>query len=445
MNRWLVWDSRRWRVDETERARHLARLTMAEFFRQAASLGEGQDEYTSPGARLREFASSSANAHGITNMLVMARSYPGSFVEPCELDTHPYLLNFLNGTVDLRTGIRSPHNPEHYITKLVHHDYRPGAGCRLWLEFLSQIMGGNKELVRYLQKAFGYSLTGTTIGKAVFVLFGPRDRGKTTMLSTFRRLIAEYAALMQIESLMARKQESSSIQEDLADLRGARFVMSSEGEKGQKLSVARLKRICQGMGTIKAIRKYEHSIEFPETHKLWMDTNHKPVIPDSEDDAVFSRLHPIPFDVVVQKIDRELSGKLLEESEGILAWAVDGAKHWYRDGLTKPAVVNSANEQWRSESDWLAPFLEDRCIIDAGRAINTTKLFQAYAQWAENTRRQVHTIQDFKAKITHDDRIIWKHTNVGNTYQGVDLRKQGVRVPSYQTSESESDGEGEGT
>ena len=52
-------------------------------------------------------------------------------------------------------------------------------------------------------------------------------------------------------------QESNNTQADLADLRGARFVMTSETEEGQRLAQGKLKRITQGIGEIKAVRKYE--------------------------------------------------------------------------------------------------------------------------------------------------------------------------------------------
>jgi len=110
-----------------------------------------------------------------------------------------------------------------------------------------------------------------------FVLFGNGNNGKTTLLSTFLLLLEEYSALLQVDTLMSR-QESNNTQADLADLRGARFVMTSEAEEGQRLSQGKLKRITQGMGKIKATRKYQNPIDFPETHKLWMDTNSKPMI-----------------------------------------------------------------------------------------------------------------------------------------------------------------------
>jgi Protein of unknown function (DUF4238) len=171
-----------------------------------------------------------------------------------------------------------------------------------------------------------------------------------------------------VDTLMVR-QESNNTQADLADLRGARFVQTSETEEGQRLAQGKLKRITQGMGKIKATRKYENPIEFDETHKLWMDTNRKPTIRDVDDKATFNRLHPIPFTVTIPKdqIDKELPDKLLTEAEGILAWAVEGARLWYAEGLAKPAEVEAAKDRWREDMDQLGRFIDERCVAGVSR------------------------------------------------------------------------------
>jgi len=344
------------------------------------------------------------------------------FIQPAELDLDPYLLNFKNGTVDLRTGKCGPHRYQDFITKLVNHDYRASASCDLWLKFLDGIMGGSNEMIAYLQKAIGYSLTGSTIEKAVFVPFGSGNNGKTTMLALIRKLLGEYAALVQINTLMT-KHENSNTQSDLADLRGARFVMTSETEDGQRLAQGKLKRITQGMGTIKAIRKYENTIEFPETHKIWMDTNRRPMITDADDQATFNRLHPIPFTVTIPKseIDRKLPGKLFDEAEGILAWAVKGAKLTHKFGLDKPPEVEIANEQWRAESDKLNQFVKECCAEGGG--VPADVFYDAYFVFAkDNDLSRVLNQKEFAAKMEERPGIKKRRTKNGVIYEGLSLR-----------------------
>jgi len=423
--KWLVWDGRRWAVDDQVAARRLAKKTMLDYLTQAADAGNDDHQ---------RFAYSSLEARRIVNLLAMAECE--LVITPDKLDTHPFLLNFLNGVLDLETGALLPHDPERYITKLVRYHYNPRAACPLFLSFIARIMGNHPDasepeldraerMVAYLQRALGYSLTGATVEKAVFVPFGSGNNGKTTLLSTFLHLLEEYAVLLQVDTLMVR-QESNNTQADLADLRGARFVMTSETEEGQRLSQGKLKRITQGMGKIKAVRKYENPIEFPETHKLWMDTNSKPVIRAADDQATFNRLHPIPFTVTIpaEEIDKSLPRKLLAEAEGILAWAVEGALEWRRNGLGKPPEVTAANDDWKAENDQLGRFIEDCCVVGSSFSSRARPLYLCYRQWAEGAGEPAITETMFGRRLK--GRGFTKvERKYGAVYTGIALRATG--------------------
>ena len=412
--KWLIWDGQRWSIDDAGKPRYLARLAMVEFYHQALCSGS-EDK--------RDFASLSLNNKAITALLKMAESEPELIIRPADLDTDPYLLNFLNGTVDLRTGVMRPHRRENYITKLVHYNYHLSAKCPQWHVFLKKIQRGNQKVLTYLQRAIGYSLTAITREKAAFVLIGPRDTGKTTLLATVRELIKEYTTLVQIQTLMVMREENNNSQADAADLCGVRFAMTSEADKGQRLSQGKLKRMTQGQGDIRACRKYENPFSFRETHKLWMDTNSKPEVSDEDGDATFNRLHAIPFDVQIPKeeIDRDLPAKLLGEAEGILAWAVAGAKLWYEHGLGKPPEVEAAVEEWRAESDHLEPFIDARC--ESGGSATGNELFKAYKKWAESVgEERILSQNEFGSKMGQRAGIAKSHTDRGNVYAGIQLK-----------------------
>jgi putative DNA primase/helicase len=424
MRKWLCWDERRWAVDDRGAARRLAKQAMLDYLAEATE-ADDKDHMA--------FAYHSLDARRIANLLTMAECE--LVITAAELDTHPFLINFLNGTVDLRTGQLTPHNPAHFITKLVHHNYNSRAACPLFLSVVARMMGNHPDasepeldraerMVNYLQRALGYSLTGTTEEKAVFVPFGTGNNGKTTLLSTFLLLLEEYSVLLQVDTLMAR-QESNNTQADLADLRGARFVMTSETEEGQRLSQGKLKRITQGMGKIKATRKYENPIEFPETHKLWMDTNAKPMIRAADDQATFNRLHPIPFTVTIppEEIDKSLPRKLLAEAEGILAWAVEGAKLWWRDGLGKPPEVVAANDDWRAENDQLGRFIEECCVVADSFSGKARQLYECYRTWAEGAGENAITETLFGRRLK-DRGFAKEHRRHGTVYAGIALRAQ---------------------
>ena len=212
---------------------------------------------------------------------------------------------------------------------------------------------------------------------------------------------------------------------DLADLRGARFVRSSETEQGQRLNEARLKRITQGMGVIRTCRKYENMVEFPESHTLWIDANHKPAV-RGQDNAIWNRLALIPFDVTIPKPeqDQNLGNKLLAEAEGILAWAVAGAVRWYAEGLRRPPEVNEAVASWRAESDPLTDFIEARCDLKPDLWCLSGTLWAAYETWTEASGVDALSRTVFNLRLTNMGCKPGRRTIEGKTrrtFEGISL------------------------
>lgn len=392
--KWLYWTGTHWAIDTTGHLQKYAKLTITEFHRQAVNLKDESAE---------AFARRSLDARRIDNALYLLQCELPILIE--ELDREPHLLNFANGTVDLRSGELLPHRPTDYVTKCIAYDYNPEAKCPQFLAFLWRIMGleSNEEragrLIHFLQTAIGYSLIAITIEKIVLICWGIGDNGKSTLLELLRILFSDYAATINVDSLMA-KQVGNNELADLADLRGARFVRSSETEQGQRFNEARLKRITQGMGIIRTCRKYENMIEFPETHTLWIDANHKPVI-RGQDNAIWNRLALVPFEVTIPKSeqDQNLGTKLLEEAEGILAWAVAGAVRWHSEGLQRPPEVNEAVATWRAESDPLTDFIEERCELGPDAWILSGILWRHYEEWTESSGVDALSRTQFNARL----------------------------------------------
>jgi putative DNA primase/helicase len=397
--KWLLWDGKRWKADDGDQVRIWMQQTAMEFGIQALRANNP----------LAGFAAGCRRSSRITNALREAQ--PHLMISACQLDTDPWLLNFRNGTMDLRTGELMQHNADHNITKLIEYDYNPAAACPRFFKFLERITGGGPDaseadnerssrLISYLQRAFGYSLTGVTGEKVVFLLHGPRDNGKSTLLALFLTLLGPYAVLLQIESLMARQQDTNNTQADLADLKSARFVMTSETEEGQRLAEGKLKRITQGMGRIKAVRKYENPIEFNETHKLWIDCNFLPVL-RGYDEAIWRRLRTIPFNVVIPlaEQDKQLFTKLLTEAEGILGWAVAGAVEWHQYGLPAIPEIDQVTQQWRRDADQVGRFIENYCITARNAQVKARALYDAYKRWAEGSGERVEPEKKFSQRM----------------------------------------------
>jgi putative DNA primase/helicase len=413
MRKWLTWDGQRWKPDTNGESVRLAKKAMIELVRQALEAGD---------KAVRSFALKSLNERPLAYLLTLAQSE--SYVEPHQLDSDPMLLNCLNGTVELSTGELRPHRRQDYLTKLVHVEYHPDAACPVWERFIEEVV--DKNLHDYLRKALGYSLTGSVIAKALFVLHGPSNSGKTTLLTTFRELISEYSTVILADTLMHRTHDNNNTSADLCDLRGARFAHTSECESSQRLSQSRLKGLVQGMGSVKACRKFENPITFPANFKLWLDTNERPGIRNVDDQATFNRLHCIPFLNAIPpgRIDPDLGQKLKAESEGILAWAIAGAKLWHETGLEKPPEVVAATEEWRAENDNIGRFIDERCVVGDSVRARAGEIYAAYKEWTEKSgERILASAREFSGRLISRG-FRKQHTQRGEVYYGLGMRDE---------------------
>jgi putative DNA primase/helicase len=384
--KWFVWDTRRWQIDEVDEIRKRIQGVILEFARQSVAAASDA---------LARFAGQSLNSQRLSSAIREAQ--PLLAVSPDALDVNPWLLNFDNGTLNLESFELLPHNRDHLITKLVHYDYDASARCPQFMAFLERSVGPN--LVPFLQKAMGYSITGITSEKKIFLCLGPTDAGKTTFLNLQRELFEEYSTLILVDALM-QKDEDNNSRADLADLRGVRLAISSETEEGQRLREGKLKRITQGQGPIKSVRKYENPIQFKATHKLWIDANHAPIV-RGVDAAIWNRLVSIPFHPIAEsQIDKQLPAKLRHEAAGIVAWAVEGARLWQSKGLGQPPEVEAARNSWRASMDRIGAFREERCVEGPEHSVRARSLYTDYHEWAEQAGERPMSETMFGLRLT---------------------------------------------
>jgi putative DNA primase/helicase len=265
---------------------------------------------------------------------------------PDVFDNDPYLLNVNNGTIDLKKGILKPHDPTDLITKLVPVDYDLNAEMPLAKEWLLEVMDGNQEMVSFLKRAVGYSLTGDTREQILLICYGVGANGKSTFFGLIQELLADYATATSTSTLMVKRTES--IPCDVAMLKGARFVAAAEAEAGQHIAESLVKQLTGG-DVITARYLHSNPFTFKPTFKIWMAVNHKPVIRGT-DVGIWRRIRLIPFTVVFpdHKQDKTLPEKLREELRGLLAWAIAGCLEWQKSGLGVPDEITKATGDYRS-------------------------------------------------------------------------------------------------
>jgi putative DNA primase/helicase len=147
------------------------------------------------------------------------------------------------------------------------------------------------------------------------------------------------------------------------------------------------------MGMITASAKWEKKITFLETHKLWFDSNHLPVIP-AEEQAVWNRVTVIVFDNPVPKEnqDKKLKETILkEEAEGIVAWAVRGELLRKEHGLgAAPEKFQQQKNQWMKRMDTIAQFVEECCEVGPKPRGRSNELYKVYVAWVGEERAISH-------------------------------------------------------
>ena len=371
---WMVWDGRRWKRDAGGEILRRARDTV----RALATMAEALDDEKQR-AGLVKHALKTESAGKLQAMVKLGACLLGE--EPAAFDQRPWLLNCLNGTIDLSTGKLGPHRRSDLLTKLVSVEFDPAATCPRWEAFLLQVMDGNPEMAAFLQRAVGYSLTGATVEQVLFLLYGTGANGKSTFTETLRALLADYATQAEFTTFLART--SDSVRNDIARLVGARFVSASEAEGGRPLAEAVVKQMTGG-DIVTARFLFKEFFEFRPDFKVWLAANHKPSVRGT-DHGIWRRIRLVPFAVTIppEQRDKRLPERLRAELPGILAWAVRGCLAWQQEGLGAPPEVLAATDSYREEMDVLAGFLDEHCVVQPGAFVATKELYAAYATWAE--------------------------------------------------------------
>ena len=312
-------------------------------------------------------------------------------------------ISVANGEVDLRTGELHPHCRESYCMKSIAYEYKPEAGgsdesamsgglgpgnslrrpAMLWRKFLETVFNNDAELMDYVQRVVGYCLTADTTEQCFFIAHGEGQNGKSTFIEVILRLMGSYAVKASAETFLAGKH--STIRNDLARLAGARFAAGMETGADRKMALEVMKELT-GTDSITARFLHREFFTFKPTFKIFIATNHKPVIDDTGP-AIWRRIRLIPFAVRIpdDQRDNTLSVRLQsrEVMESVLAWAVEGAVRWYGEGLRIPASVAQATEQYRQEQDAVERFLAERCVRLSFAKIQAAKLYAAFRAWAE--------------------------------------------------------------
>lgn len=437
--KWLIWNGAYWEIDKNGTIMTRAIDTVRAIHAEAKTPDLATDKKTA----LENHALASEGFRNLKAMIQIASGLTVNGVtvpvEPETLDADPWLLNVRNGVVDLRSGKCRKPEQDDYITKQACVDYDEAAKCPTWLKFLDRIMGGSKELIRFLKLAVGYSLTATVSEKCFFFLYGTGDNGKSVFVETVESLLGDYQAKTTADTILDRGQANSSIPNDIARLKGVRFVSTAELPENRRLDEARVKDLT-GRDTISARFLHREWFQFRPVFKLWMYGNHKPTIRGA-DDGIWRRVRLVPFKVSIPKAEQDegLPAKLRAELPGILNWAIEGCQEWQKVGLPVPTEVRDATADYRSEMDVIADFIGERCTTGPGAKCLASDLYDDYRTWSKSNGEYAMSSRKFgltlKARGFHPSRNAF-----ARAWDGVELVSQ---AKTKNKDESKSNGQDE--
>jgi putative DNA primase/helicase len=314
------------------------------------------------------------------HMLNLAASDPRVAITLEDFDTNPYFLNAKNCLVDLKTGLALPHNSAYLITKQCNANFLTDAQCPLWMEFLNYVTENDQSLIDYLARMFGgVGLVGDNPERALVILFGYGKNGKSVFADVIRHVMGSYSDILRQEVITIGTTNNKN--HDIADLKGARFLLASEPPPGVKLNGSVIKELTGG-DQIKGRHIYQHSVKFRCEGLITLVTNWEPEI-EAGDNALKQRLHFVRFNRIIspEKCDPLLGEKLKLEADGILAWLVRGRMDYLDKGLATPERVLNETLAYNTDADWLELFLNTICKLDSECKEQAEKLYVAYSRY----------------------------------------------------------------
>ena len=381
-NKWLLYDGTRWEIDDEGLINRLATEIPKMIVVEAMKMSHETDEDRKAQKMMIGFALRTEEKYKLQAMIDVAKCLPGIPVLPELLDRDPWALNCQNGTIDLKTGELRPHFKEDYITKLVKIEYDPLAKSPLWANHMFQVFQGKQDMIGFVKRALGYSCSGLTDERCWFNEWGPEGyNGKTTINETVADILNDYSVRTPVETLLIKR--DGAIPNDVARLKGARFVFASETEDGKRLAEALIKDLTGGDKVSARFLRGEF-FDFTPQFKLWLGSNHRLVIRGT-DASIWGRIRLIKFNYSFppeKRIPKSiLAERFRAEYPGILAWLVQGCVEWRTHGLGVPEEVEAETRRYRSEMDTIGDFIRECCVEERTTFITSEDLYRGYANW----------------------------------------------------------------
>lgn len=401
---WALYDGTVWEIDDGAAARAFTRIMerQREVYVQAAISAPDMDTRKEMIARVNHFTLATNNKN-VKNGLESASRLEGVLAELQKFDAEnsAYLLNFRNGTVNLKTGTLHPHKKEDYITKIVDANYAPGAEAPFWQATVQKMFGGDQELIEYVQTMLGASMIGSQDTRTLFIAYGPTGKnGKSTLFETLAEILGSYSDHAELRTLAGSDTNNLTELTTRMRIRGARLVVSSEVASTDSMDASTIKRLTGG-DTISARSMFKNTVTFRPICSIWLRTNSLPMVRGA-DKAFWERICVIPFDYRFEGDEQldfaEVNRRFKAEAPGILAWLVEGAQRWSnRTAPVKvPERVQALRNMYMQDTDVFADFTSERLTYSVGAESKLSPIHSAYVEFCKRRGMPAPPLAAFK-------------------------------------------------
>jgi len=399
---WFIWDGQYWKPDAEdlgmkELAKHLPTIITTEVVNYPDE--DKRSEVIKWANQVRSNSRLNAaieSANSDSRVITAVESWDGD----------EYLLGVLNGVINLKTGELMKGRPDLHITKRIPLSYTPGMRNMRWEQFIDFATGGDRELQDWIQRAVGYTLTGLNNQDLMFLVYGPPGSGKNTFVEAIVKALGTQQYAWPLDSSILADTGASSSSTDMyhwAELRGRRMVWVDELPESERLKENAVKKLT-GSSEISARSPGEKPFTFKAQAKLWITTNHRPMI---NDDAMWRRIRPIPWSNVPEMPDPDLKAYLFDPEGGlpaVLAWAVEGAIKYLgssaRDPLGWCTAVSEAAEIYRKNEDRIGMFLNEETRENEGASVLVKQMYSIYRMWSDERGERPLTQIAFHRKLS---------------------------------------------
>lgn len=381
---WFLFNGKTWEADDNDKIKIFAMETI-----EALAFICHEIKTDIAHAHLKRTSSSA----GINSMLECAKGLLGISLD--RFDANELLFNCKNGTINIKTREFYPFRPSDLITKSGNVEYIPGAECPRWNKFLNEIFLSDKEIIDFMQRVIGYTLTNSIIEECMFILYGQGRNGKSKFIESIYSIMKDYAVTCPRSTFVVK--QNPGIPNDVARLKGARMVTAMESSQNTALDEELIKKITGG-DPISARFLNKEYFDFYPTFKIFFTTNHLPRIRGT-DTGIWRRIHMIPFllNVTEEQEDRQLGEKLKAESSGIFNWMLDGYKAYKEQGLNVPLKIREHTQLYREEEDDIGKFIKEECILDKKGLIGSKEFCEKFEE-VMGYKRGNRSIADYMSK-----------------------------------------------